>query len=265
MADRYNDIRELFHKADKSVRIDSVKKRETLEHLEQIRLNQTEQSALPPENDWHYTDFRTEVRTKARILKSQIYYMDKTILAIHLMVCLGIIFLGSCRQWGQISMIASGALGALSLFEVGNLFFSGMTELGESCYFNVRQLAAFQMVYSGVVSLAALMLATVSASLNYHLDFMRTVLFILVPFVFTECTCMTVMLMEIGRRNLLLLVAVGIFSALFWGVLASIPDLYEASALAFWGVALMAGIGMLAVQVRRFFNALGKGEILCAD
>lgn len=215
MADKYDDIRELFHRVDKSVRIDSAKKQETFAHIEQIRLTQTEQSALPPEND-----FRTKVRVKARILKSQIYYMDKTILAIHLMVCLGIIFLGSCRQWGQISMIVSGALGALSLFEVGNLFFSGMTELGESCYFNVRQLAAFQMVYSGVVSLVALMLATVSANLNYHLDFMRTVLFILVPFVFTECTCMTVMLMEIGRRNLLLLVAVGIFSALFWGVLA---------------------------------------------
>ena len=128
MADKYDDIRELFHRVDKSVRIDSAKKQETFAHIEQIRLTQTEQSALPPEND-----FRTKVRVKARILKSQIYYMDKTILAIHLMVCLGIIFLGSCRQWGQISMIVSGALGALSLFEVGNLFFSGMTELGESC------------------------------------------------------------------------------------------------------------------------------------
>lgn len=162
-------------------------------------------------------------------------------------------------------MIVSGALGALSLLEVGNLFFSGMTELGESCYFNVRQLAAFQMVYSGVLSLVALMLATVSAGLKYQLDLMRTGLFILVPFVFTECICLTVIILEVGRRNLLLIVAVGIFSALFWGVLASIPELYEASALAFWGVALMAGIGILAVQVRRFFNALDKGEILCAD
>lgn len=254
MAEKYDDIRELFHKNDKCVIIDNTKKQET---IKQMNLNQKEQSVLLSERNWPRINFQ--------IIKSQLCYMEKTILTIHLAACLGIVFLGNCRQWGQVSMIVSGALGALSLLEVGNLFFSGMTELGESCYFNVRQLAAFQMVYSGVLSLVALMLATVSAGLKYQLDLMRTGLFILVPFVFTECICLTVIILEVGRRNLLLIVAVGIFSALFWGVLASIPELYEASALAFWGVALMAGIGILAVQVRRFFNALDKGEILCAD
>ena len=162
-------------------------------------------------------------------------------------------------------MIVSGALGALSLLEVGNLFSSGMTELGESCYFNVHQIAAFQMVYSGLISLTALLVTTVFTGLKYQLRIMEISIYILVPFVFTECICMTVMLMEIGRRNLLMLVAAGIFSILFWSVLASIPRLYEASALFFWGVALIAGIGILAVQIRRFFSALDKGEILCAD
>ena len=248
MVEKYGTIKKLFDKNDRSVIVEDSKKQAT---LKLAALNLRKQSPLVMGSNW-------------QILKYQIYYMDKTVLLVHLMVCLGIFFLGNCQEWGQVSMIVSGALGALSLLEVGNLFFSRMAELGESCYFNVRQLTAFQMVYSGLLSLVALLLTTVSAGLKYQLDIMKTGLYIMVPFVFTECICMTIMITGIGRRNLLPLVAAGIFSALFWGVLASIPDLYEASALVFWGVALIAGTGILAIQIRRFFRALDKGEIVCA-
>lgn len=140
-----------------------------------------------------------------------------------------------------------------------------MTELEAVSYFNVRQLATFQMTYSGLLSLAALMIFTVFANIRLEKNLMVTCIYILVPFVFTECVCMTVMLTEIGRRNILLLIAVGIFSTFFWGILASMPMLYEASATVFWIVALLAGIGIFAVQIKRFFHVLDKGEIICAD
>ncbi|MDE6621627.1 MAG: hypothetical protein K2K74_14315 [Lachnospiraceae bacterium] len=247
MGEKYDDIKELFDINDRSVIIDDSRKQETLMY---VKRNLKEQSALTI--GWQR-------------LRYQIYYMDKSILIVHLMVCMGILIFGTCRQWGQISMIISGALGALSLMEVENLFFSRMAELGESCYFNVRQLTAFQMVYSGVISLVTLILTTMVSGLKYQLDIMKTGFYILVPFVFTECICMTVMLTGIGRRNLMPLVAVGIFSALFWGVLAAIPKLYEASALAVWSIALIVGAGILTIQIRRFFSALDKGEIVCAD
>lgn len=249
MGEKHSDVKELFEKNDMIVIIDDLQKQATLRNVEK---KLEKQSALTAENTW-------------QILKYQVYYMDKTILIIHLVICLGIFLFGRCPQWERISMIVSGAMGALSLLEVGNLFFSRMAELGESCYFNVRQLTAFQMVYSGVLSIITLSATTVSAGLKYHLDFMKIGLYLLVPFVFTECICMTMMILGIGRRNLLPLVAAGIFSALFWGVLSSSPYLYKASALVFWGMALIAGIGILAMQVRTFFSALDKGEIICAD
>lgn len=250
MGEKYDELRDMFDINDKKIIVDGAKKQET---LKQLRLNLKESPVQTPVSRW-------------QIIKLQIYYMDKTILILHLVVCLGIIIWGgNCQQWEQLSIIVSGALGALSLLEVGNLFFSGMTELGESCYLNVSQLTAFQMAYSGLLSLAALMLATISVNLKYQLDIMKLGIYIFVPFVFTECICMTVMTREIGRRNLLALIVVGIFSALFWGVLASIPSLYEASALFFWGIALIAGIGILVIKIRRFFKALDKGELLCAD
>lgn len=247
---KYNAVKEIFGKSDTCVIIDAKKKQE-LKNLIQEREKVPQAAAFV---------------SKWQLLKMQVYHMDKTILLIHLMACFATILFGRrCPYWGQISVIVSSALGALSLFEVGNLFFSRMTELGESCYLNTRQLAAFQMVYSGFLSLLALLAATVSAGLKYQMDIMKTGLYIMVPFVFTECVCLTVMLMEAGRRNLLLLVAVGIFSALFWSVLTVIPGLYEASALVFWGAALAAGTGVLTMLLRRFFIALDKGEILCAD
>ena len=162
-------------------------------------------------------------------------------------------------------MILAGVLGALSVLEVGGMFFSGTTELESSCYFNVRQLATFQMTYSGILSLAALLISTVFANMRLEKNIIAAGIYILVPFVSTECVCLTVMLTEIGRRNILLLIAAGAFSAFFWGIMTSIPALYETSAMIFWIGVLLIGIGIFALQIKWFFNALDKGEIVCAD
>ncbi len=162
-------------------------------------------------------------------------------------------------------MIFACVLGALSLLEISNMLFSGMTELEESCYFNVRQIVVFRMTCSGIISLAALLAAFVSAGMKSKTSVVETGLYMLVPFVFTECVCMTVMVTEIGRRSKMFSVAAGIFSMLFWGVLSTIPSLYETSTFAFWGIAFFAGTGILAIQTKRFFDALEKGDILCVN
>lgn len=253
MREKTDDIRDLFVKNDSGVIIDVSRKQGTLECVSVQKFEQG-----------------NRVSTRWQIIKGQIRHMDKNILWMHLAVCIGIVVLVwtnwfDVQSWEKYGMIFSGVLGALSFLEVGSMFFSRMTELEAVCYFNVRQLATFQMTYSGLLSLAALMVFTVFANIRLEKNLMVTGIYILVPFVFTECVCMTVMLTEIGRRNILLLIAVGIFSTFFWGILASRPMLYEASATVFWIVALLAGIGIFAVQIKRFFRVLDKGEIICAD
>jgi len=253
MREKTDDIRDLFVKNDSGVIIDVSRKQKTLECVSAQEFEQ-----------------KNRVSTRWQIIKGQIRHMDKNILWMHLAVCIGIVVLVwtnwfDVQSWEKYGMIFSGVLGALSFLEVGSMFFSRMTELEAVCYFNVRQLATFQMTYSGLLSLAALMIFTVFANIRLEKNLMVTGIYILVPFVFTECVCMTVMLTEIGRRNILLLIAVGIFSTFFWGILASSPMLYEASATIFWTVALLAGIGIFAVQIKRFFRVLDKGEIICAD
>lgn len=253
MREKTDDIRDLFVENDSGVIIDASRKQKTLECVSAQEFEQ-----------------KNRVSMRWQIIKGQIRHMDKNILWMHLAVCIGIVVLVwtnwfDVQSWEKYGMIFSGVLGALSFLEVGSMFFSRMTELEAVCYFNVRQLATFQMTYSGLLSFAALMIFTVFANIRLEKNLMVTGIYILVPFVFTECVCMTVMLTEIGRRNILLLIAVGIFSTFFWGILASSPMLYEASATIFWIVALLAGIGIFAVQIKRFFRVLDKGEIICAD
>lgn len=253
MREKINEVKEIFVKNDSNVIIDVSKKRETLEYVKVRTLEQ-----------------ENKISSWWQIIKGQICHMNKTILWMHLAICIGIVVLiwtnwFDIHSWEKLGMIISGVLGALSFLEVGSLFFSRVTELEATCYFNVRQLATFQMTYSGFISLAALMIFTIFTNIRLEKDILMTGIYILVPFVSTECICMTIMLTEIGRRNILLLIATGIFSAFFWGILASMPVLYEASATVFWIVALLAGIGIFAMQIKRFFSVLEKGEILCAD
>lgn len=253
MREKIDDIRDLFLKNDSRVIIDVSKKQETKKYVRTQKFEQENSTS-----------------TRWQMIKGQMQYMDKNILWIHFTVCVGIIvFVWTdwfrIQYWEKYGMIFSGVLGALSFLEVGSMFFSRMTELEAACYFNVRQLAAFQMTYSGLLSLAVLLIFTIFANIRLEKNLIVMGIYILVPFVFTECICMTVMLTEIGRRNILLLIAAGIFSTFFWGILASRPMLYEASATVFWVAALFAGIGIFAVQIKRFFHILDKGEMICAD
>lgn len=253
MRKEYDDIKKLFAENDTNVIIKASSKQETIQYIRTRNI-----------------DIKNAAGTRRQIVIGQLRYMDKSILWGHLAACIGmVVFVWTnwydIQSWEKYSMIFSGVLGALSVLEVGSTFFSRMTELEASCYFNVRQLTAFQMTYSGVLSLAALLLSTIFANIRLEKNILTTGIYILVPFVSTECVCLAVMLTEIGRRNILVLIAAGIFSAFLWYILASIPRLYETSAMVCWFATLLAGIGIFIIQMKWFFKILDKGEMLCAD
>ncbi len=136
-----SEIKKLFAENDKTIVIDGEKKKQA---LEQIRTNMQGNASSVQKSKW-------------QILKIQICYMDKAILLMHLTVCIGFVLLGKWQFWERSSTIFACVLGALSLIEVSHMFFSGMTEVEESCYFNVRQIVVFRMACSGIISLAALL------------------------------------------------------------------------------------------------------------
>lgn len=259
------DIREEFRITDRTAVIDEKRKEETLSFLqEEIAKKQVR-----------------VLNDRKEILFQQFRYMDKFMILIHAAFCIVPAFLMAILHWsmgfGRFEMelgegdiiliftIVSGILGIVSIMEISRIFFSGIAELSESCYFNVRQMVAFQMLLSGIMNLTVLFIGIFFVGIRWKMELLRIGLYVLVPFVIAECCCLMVVLSEAGRRNSYFLVMVGAFVIVFYCILASSPELYRVTALAVWGAALMAGLLLLGVQIRLLFRGIEKGEILCTN
>lgn len=251
------DIKSLFTSADAGLTIDTGRKQDTLtlihtqiEHKE-IRL----------------------ICSKRQIWLHQFRYADQNMLFAHLSGC-ALIFLlmvfmnaqGTSHQFMFVaSMMLAGVLGSFSILEVSRVCFSKLSEISESCFFNVSQMTAYDMVFSGLINLGALSAIIVFAGFEWKIRLIQIGLYILVPFIFTQCICLGVLLTEIGRRNVWLVAAVGGFLSVFYVILASIPRLYTESALFLWAIALFINTAVFAIQIHTLFREIGKGEILCTN
>lgn len=259
------DIREQFRVTDRIIVIDKARKEKTLSFLH----TETTKSRS------------CVLKNRKRILLQQFRYMDKSMIGIHAAFCilpvLVMVILQGYKGHGKwmmeigesdiiiLSTILSGILGVISIMEISRVFFSGIAELSESCYFNVRQIVAFQMCLSGIINLLVLFIGIFFVGIRWKMELFRIGLYILVPFVIAECCCLMVVLSEAGRKNSYLLMMVGAFIVVFYCILASSPELYKATALAVWAAALIIGLLLLAVQIKLLFRGIEKGEILCTN
>lgn len=251
------DIKSLFTSADAGLSIDAGRRQETLTLIraqmkhKEIRL----------------------VCSKRQIWLHQLRYADRNMLFAHLLGC-ALIFilmmLMNARGIGhqlmfETSMILAGILGSFSILEVSRSCFSRFSEISESCFFNISQMTAYDMVFSGLINLAALSAIIVFAGFQWKIRLIQIGLYILVPFIFTQCVCLGVLLTEIGRRNVWLVAAVGGFLSVVYVILASTPRLYTESALFLWAIALLINTAVFAIQIHTLFREIGKGEILCTN
>lgn len=213
------------------------------------------------------------IQSKKQILYSQVRYMDKSMLILHLGICAVIISLLVIMDIYDteektiilFSTVLSALLGMISIFEISRIFFSGIAELSESCYFNVKQIVALHMVFSGIINLLMLSVGILFVGMRLKISFLQIGLYVSVPLIFTECCCLKVMISETGRKNSYLLLLVGAFLIAFYMVLASSPEWYRITALSVWGVFLVAGTMTLALQVRHLFQRIEKGDIICMN
>lgn len=257
MTKKEKNIQERFYVNDQKTVINQKRKEETLLLLqEKIAAKQV-----------------SIMSSKRKILLNQIRYMDKSMMSLHLLLCILLLLIASVIKYYRIeeenvilfSMVISCILGVISIAEVSRIFFSGIMELSESCYFNVRQIVAFQMAMSGIINLTVLFPAILFVGTRWEISILQAGLYTLVPFVMTECCCLGSLLLEVGRRNSYLLIMIGVFLIVFYMILAQVPELYQITALSIWGIAFVAGILLLGVQIKILFQGIKKGEIICMN
>ena len=251
------DLKHLFLSADSDLVIDKERKSNTINILrkeiecKEVRL----------------------VVSKRKIWLNQMRYADRSMYFFHLLGCAFMLFLMVMMDMRNVdsgsmiafSMILAGILGSLSVLEMGSVCFAKLAELSETCFFNVRQMTAFEMIRSGIINLAALSVGILFAGSQWKIHLLQIGLYLLVPFIFTQCTCLGALLTETGRRNVWLIAALGAFLSVFYVILASTPRLYTESALFIWVIALIFGTVVLGIQINALFREIGKGEILCTN
>lgn len=252
-----HDIKEKFRITDRLIQIDENRKRESISLLQ----NKIKEKHI---NMAHHG---------RKILLQQVRYMDKLIMITQIVLYVIVVIIAiMMRQKGVLeeeiilfSILISGLFGIISIAQISRIFSSGIAELSESCYFNVKQIVAFQLLISGVMNLTMLFFVILFVGLFWKIALIQIGLYILVPFVIAQCCCLKALLLEIGRKNSYLLIIVGIFITILYIVIASIPRVYQLTALSIWGVSFVVGILLLGMQVRALFEGIERGDMLCMN
>ena len=252
-----DDLRALFERMDRQIPIDQERKAQMLTRLSEI---------MDQKHALHTASWFS-------ILKSQLHYMEKKVWLLGLLANLGFAglmpvlhFLGAdAGDMTACSMLASSILGACSIWILSELFTGGITELADTCYFNVRQLAALEMLVLGTVNLMVLAGAACYAGILWKMWVIRAGFYMGVPFLFTVSICLGCLMTERGRRKRYPLAAAGIASVVLTWILTLLPGLYLLSAAAVWCAGFAGGLTVLLLQVGRLFWAIEKGELLCTD
>ena len=250
-----DDLKVWFENADKGIMIDHEKKRKILETLS----GEVRKKKITNRNDWPQT------------VRSQLYYMDKrswlTALIVNLILVLAVFVLKnydvSAMDITVFSMVTASVLGMSSIFILSNIFTSGMAELFDTCYFNVKQLAGIEMTIVGSLNLITFMFLSIYVSGQWKIRILQIGVYTGVPFLFTASVCMAVLLTETGRRRKTYLLVTGMLSVIVILALSSVPGIYFASAFLIWCIAFAVGCIFLGIQIRRLLIAMNKGEILC--
>lgn len=253
------DLRALFASAGAQLPIDGTRRARTL-HL----LRHTCQSqAVRPLPD------------KKVLLIHLIRYTDRNLAGVHLLSCMAMLLLlftvgildipeetrNRCMM--LISMLLPCFLTLFSALAFRKICFTGMAELHGTCFFHVSQLAALSLLTSGILNLSAVSAAILLVSFRWKVRLIQIGLYVLVPFILTQCVCFGCMLAEPVRRHAWLASAFLLPLSLLCLAVSQRQTWYTESALFLWAAALFAGIAVLAAETKLLFHKLNKGDLLC--
>ncbi len=251
---RKSEIKKLFMEAERQVYIDENQKQKTCHEM----IKELKKQKSP-------------VMSVRGILYHQILYMDKVFFAIYgAVICLGIIFISVLHYTGvnqnemiKICMAGAALLSIMSICTIDKLFFGGMGELGESCYFNTKQCVAAWLVLSGMIN--AVVLISGAGYLNYcwKLGLLQVVLYILTPYQVSNVIALRILSIENrGKRSALFGTSV-LFLPIGFAIVGSTSGVFLTTAIGVWVATFFLSVFLFAVQMKKLLNKMEKGDVLC--
>lgn len=159
--------------------------------------------------------------------------------------------------------IISSFIGIVGISELGKHISCHMTELEQSCYFNLQQMWGINMIMFGSFDIIVISFLSGIISRRTESEAIAVGVYMLVPFVLSNlCYLLLFTAVRSGGRRYVQLGA-----AVFMGILTSIPSVipkaYKINYLWVWVLALSVGVILLIMELRTIFQKISKGDVLC--
>lgn len=206
----------------------------------------------------------------AHKIKVQFKYMEKVYLFLPIIVIMCVMGVEKILHWNQMQQeifpVLSSVMAFLGVFgaiSISRIFAYHMGELEASCYFNVGEIIAIRMLLSGIVHAVVIILCSIILSGWIQHEFISILLYILTPFLISNCICFFILLQMKEKNMVLSFLAVGILCACIWMVMLSNSWIYEAGMIIVWSVLFIVSIVILCSEIRLMFCRVRKGEIIC--
>ena len=253
---RNDEIKNLFARANEQVPIDEMRKQKTYHAM----IEEMGKQKMP-------------MLSTGNILFHQFYYMDKLFLAVYgILICLGMFVIAALQYVGMnqneiimVCMVAAGILSIISINVIDKLFFGKMAELGESCYFNTKQCVAAWLVLAGMINVVMLFLIMGYLNFQWKVGLLQVALYILTPYLVSSIFALEILLLETNGKKSSLLGLSAVFLSIGYGIIGSIPGVLLTTALWIWIVAFFLSGLLFAVQIKKLFIKMEKGEVLCTN
>lgn len=162
--------------------------------------------------------------------------------------------------WG--SVIAAW-MGVLSQGLLGKHFSHGMAELEQSCYINLSQMWAIRMILTTGVDIVILTVFSGGIALRTETFVGRIAVYLLTPFVLSNICCLSAVSVLRGSREKYALAVLAVVTALLAVSPSVFPEMYKAAWLWVWFCMLLLETVIFAGQIRRCYNRMVRGEMIC--
>lgn len=162
--------------------------------------------------------------------------------------------------WGS---IMAAWMGVLSQGLLGKHFSHGMAELEQSCCINLSQMWTIRMILTTGVDIVILTVFSGGIALRTETFVGRIAVYLLTPFVLSNICCLSVISVLRGCRSRYALAVLAVVTALLAVSPSVFPEIYNAAWLWVWFCLLFLETAIFAGQIRRCYDRITRGEMIC--
>lgn len=245
---------DFFQIALQNVEVDKTKKEQS---LKEIRIAAGKKKIVAVPSFWHK-------------IKVQFDYMEKIYLFFPFIMILCVLGVVKILNWEQMqqevfSLLSStiAFLGVFGTISISRIFAYHMGELEASCYYNAGEIVAIRMLLSGFVNGVMIILCSLVVSDWMQSKFITTLLYILTPFLLSNCIYFVILLQMKEKNMIFKFLAVGILCVFTWMFMLSRSWLYETGMMTVWLILFVLSIIILYSEIRLLFWNVRKGEMIC--